>query len=1478
MDNLGILVQAILSLKDTKASKDQIASELPKLESQLQSDKNTRVKIVAGLDIAKSKSLIQSQLNTLTNQAKAPTIKVGIDTSGFNSVQGATQNITNGLQTVQTQAQQTASAVREVTNSVSYDISDNAFNRLLKDMQIGKNVTDEYKASIRTLANQLNESWNTYNLDKYNQALNGLINKLDSGQARMRSFTSDNAELTRVTEELKVYQASIGSFSNKENRLKFYIDPKFKEELVYVLGSIEEVKSALTSMYGVGNWTFNPNKQIEGFQNLVNYIDKSDAGLSHFGKTLFETFSQAQAGGNNFAGFFADVVNKVRTLRDTLNFKATPISEILSSTDTATATRAIEDMIAKAINLSNYEERNRDVFRGFYEEVTTDSVVMTNDLNNVATAAQNVQRAMTPSDKNYFSNSSAILRNIQYFNEEENAVRSLEQTFTSLGATVTSIERKNSSGFLDAFTVSVRSASGEVENFNYRWKNLNAGIEGADPDWKYALSNITATDKYIQKLAESAKIAQDKLNAMADTMQQKLLSTYMGFGNGSKPIVNAEHWEELAKQADVAGNAIERLRTADSTTSASIKANADIEIQKLKDLARSYQNAEYAANSLRTKGVTTTKKIETDELNRFINKINDSNVPINKLRRHIEILKSSLSNVTDSQSLVKYLDNFSRVEAKFNSLKALYQTIGGYDKQLDKLAKDWQKQGIYVGNVKTTIESLKTSLANVNTSDGLTTWISDFNSQISNISKLPIEIAKYKQEITATRDEWKSQGIYVGEIQAKVTSLARSLPNIKKPEKFNEWVQEWNDINQKANQLKVNLDSQVATHNKIYEIQAQIAKLNPTKDSAEIARLNEKLSAEQKTLSNLQMQSNVYSNLVSLEQQEQYITEQTVKSRDKLLSATNTGVKQYQTTITNAITELQGIANSAVFRKNASNPEVARTKQDINSLITAYQNLATKLQGNITPAGLETVRTELTQLNARFNDATTTAKRFETELRNDNSAEQLSQKVALLTSRIKAYRQANSKSEKKFGSQYDSMLSQLANPNIDLNTYNAINKQFQVMRQEINAANVAGKNLWQTLKEKVAKFTGWMSMTYAISLATRTIRSMVTDVVELDTALIDLKKTFKGTNEDLKEFYYEANNVAKQLGVTTQEVINTASSWSRLGYNTKEAAVEMSKYASMFKIISPNMSIEDSTDGLLSVMKAFDIGVNDVLDGIMSKINKVGNEFGTSNNEIVQMLMRSSSAMKEGNNTLAETIALETSAVEITRDYASVGTAYKTLAMRLRGYDEELETYSNDVQVLSGEIANLTKTAKNPSGVSLFKDEAKTEYKSTLEILRDIREVYDDLDDKTQAQLLEKIAGKRQGQIVAATLDNWDTVEKALVAMENADGSALNEMNTVMESISYRVNTLKETLVGIAQGSFSQKFMMSIVDSGIRVLNVFDDLSPSISFILEKFASLLELVTKLADTIGGIPLLIAGIGLKNVGSPKMFGLVLICQQ
>lgn len=832
---------------------------------------------------------------------------------------------------------------------------------------------------------------------------------------------------------------------------------------------------------------------------------------------------------------------------------------------------------------------------------------ITNSLQTVQTQAQQTAKSIheiSTQMKNF--KFPVVTMNDKGGNTITDTVKTLQNArdmFSKLGFTnVKFTWADEAGGVFDRLTAKVTDSYGAVQNFKF------ALLQGSN---NYTYDGAFGTDSGVEKLVTSMQKAQDKLKALRTNLTSDLKSIRSAWQdvNGGKSVKSDENIERLKQQYIKVTQAIRDLRKADDTTLASMKANADAQIDKLNQMVTQYHNAEKVATELRARGFETVKNDTGSNIDKFVNSVNNSKVPIQALQTEINKLTSDFAQLDaiqdqagKSAALTNILNTLDNAKTKFQSLKELFKGFGNAD------------------------------------------WLSVNSEQINKINDMATKIAIYKSYLTATRDEWKTQGIYVGEIQSKVSSLARSLPNIKKPEKFNEWVQEWNDINQKVNQLKTNLDSQVATHNKIYEIQAQIAKLNPTKDSAEITRLNEKLSAEQKTLSNLQMQSNVYSNLVSLEQQEQYITEQTVKSRDKLLSATNTGVKQYQTTITNAITELQGIANSAVFGKNASNPAVTRTKQEINSLITAYQNLATKLQGNITPDGLETVRTELTQLNARFNTATATAKQFETELKNDNGAEKLAQRVALLKAQIEAYAKANPKAMKKFGDTFNSMIATL-NSSPDKMNVDRVAKEFQTVRQEINKADLAGKTFFQNLKDKINKFTGWMSMTYAISLVTRTIRGMVTDVIELDTALIDLKKTFKGTNEDLKEFYRSSNDIAKQLGVTTKEVITQASAWSRLGYNTKSQIESLSQTSSIFAAISPEMDVDAATNTLVSVLKAYEkygLKAEDALDGIASKVNAVGNNFAVSNSDIAEALQRSSASMASANTDLEHTIALIT--------------------------------------------------------------------------------------------------------------------------------------------------------------------------------------------------------------------------------------------
>lgn len=107
-------------------------------------------------------------------------------------------------------------------------------------------------------------------------------------------------------------------------------------------------------------------------------------------------------------------------------------------------------------------------------------------------------------------------------------------------------------------------------------------------------------------------------------------------------------------------------------------------------------------------------------------------------------------------------------------------------------------------------------------------------------------------------------------------------------------------------------------------------------------------------------------------------------------------------------------------------------------------------------------------------------------------------------------------------------------------------------------------------------------------------------------------------------------------------------------------AKTMSKLSSQFAAISPGMSVEESTSSLVSTMKAFGIEADDVLDGVMSKVNKVGNSFALSNADVMTALKNSSSAMAVANNSLDETIALITAGTEIVQDASKVGNGLRT--------------------------------------------------------------------------------------------------------------------------------------------------------------------------------------------------------------------------
>ena len=135
--------------------------------------------------------------------------------------------------------------------------------------------------------------------------------------------------------------------------------------------------------------------------------------------------------------------------------------------------------------------------------------------------------------------------------------------------------------------------------------------------------------------------------------------------------------------------------------------------------------------------------------------------------------------------------------------------------------------------------------------------------------------------------------------------------------------------------------------------------------------------------------------------------------------------------------------------------------------------------------------------------------------------------------------------------------------------------------------DLIGKKLKGVNAQLIAYFFSWMDII-------RYVRSGIDAIREIDYALIDLRKTTTMSSSDLNQFYYDANDVAKQMGITTAQVVDLASSFSRLGYSSKEAATEMAKQAAKFARISPGMDTETAQTGMVSIQKAFKIANEDI--------------------------------------------------------------------------------------------------------------------------------------------------------------------------------------------------------------------------------------------------------------------------------------------
>ena len=278
---------------------------------------------------------------------------------------------------------------------------------------------------------------------------------------------------------------------------------------------------------------------------------------------------------------------------------------------------------------------------------------------------------------------------------------------------------------------------------------------------------------------------------------------------------------------------------------------------------------------------------------------------------------------------------------------------------------------------------------------------------------------------------------------------------------------------------------------------------------------------------------------------------------------------------------------------------------------------------------------------------------------------------------------------------------------------------------------------------KMKELTSYFSGMAIFNQIAQELRRGIQYVRDIDLALTELRKVTDQTEEEYDQFLQTAAKTGAKLGTTISAVTEATATFAKLGY-TMEQATEMAESAIVYKNVGDNIaSTEDAADSIISTMKGFKLEATESM-AIVDRFNEVGNRFAITSQGIGEALRLSASALSEGGNSLDESIGLITAANEVVNDPSSVGTALKTLTLRLRGSKTELEEMGEDVSDMATTTSQLQAKLLALTGgqVDIMLD-ANT-FKNSTQILREMAEAWEDMNDIQRASALELMGGKRQ--------------------------------------------------------------------------------------------------------------------------------------
>ena len=548
------------------------------------------------------------------------------------------------------------------------------------------------------------------------------------------------------------------------------------------------------------------------------------------------------------------------------------------------------------------------------------------------------------------------------------------------------------------------------------------------------------------------------------------------------------------------------------------------------------------------------------------------------------------------------------------------------------------------------------------------------NNQINNLKSALNEVGFNSSSVESIGEEFRNLGVTVTNVTTKLNKDGSVRLTVKGLDQFKNVVTYVNNIGSDGSlgnwseTISSDVNKVTENFNRLKSLIKDIGNLKldriKTNDPDEISRLTQEIDKLQKEYDEL------YASASSAFKPNQ------LQQLENMAKSANTAVEELQSNLTEAINaKLVGSGSGLSQFDNEIGEATSRFNQLTNQTVplkTALDGLEAAFQ-RVKEASKSGNQEELILANREYEAA---LKSVNTQLeineraqRESVEAQKLIDDRAGFQAKIDAWLTKNSAAAKQFGAQLRSLQAQAEN--CDRVTLDHLEREFKQIDKEAEAAGKRMQSFGDRLKLQVQRYGAYFSVATLVMRGVQAARSMFEQVKLIDSAMTELKKVTDETDASYNKFLSSAASKAKELGTTIDGLVSSTADFARLGYGFEDAQ-ELAEVANIYAVVGDEIEgIDEATKSLISTLAAFKNEASGISDAdfamdIIDKFNEVANNFAISSGGIGEAMERSASSLRAANNTIDESIALVTAANTVVQHPEAVGTAFKTISMRIK--------------------------------------------------------------------------------------------------------------------------------------------------------------------------------------------------------------------